>query len=70
MAREGTGVEEVRSNNAREGDEQQSDMAEAGKENPQEAARVSTPVDLLSPPDTNIFAKLFACCNWSPISDE
>jgi hypothetical protein len=65
MAREGTGAEELQSNN-----EQQSDVAEAEKENPQEAARAPTPVDLLSPPDTNILAKLFECCNWSLASDE
>jgi hypothetical protein len=70
MASEGTGVEDAQSNDEREGDEQQSDLTKVEKENPQEAARASTPLDLLSPPDTNIFAKLFECCHWSPASDE
>lgn len=69
MALGGTGMEELKLNVEKKGDQQQLDVSEPGKEpdkETQSAARAPPPLDLLPPPEeTNILAKLFSCCNWS-----
>jgi hypothetical protein len=72
MARGGTGMEEMKLNDEQKGNQQQSDVAEPGKEpdTKTQAAGRGSPVDLLPPPEqTNIMAKLFSCCNWSEVCE-